>query len=119
MLRVFFSKQPGEPLQLADLMRRSAASSVRREGRKLSWAMRVQPAFWVIVLLAYWGYWDLTVSSILRPVRMPSFTPELYNKMHYGRNATLATMSLIAGLLPLVLVGAVEGGRSVVQRFIP
>ena len=116
---VFFSKQPGEPLRLADLMRRSASSSVRGEGRKLSWAMRVQPVFWVIVLLAYWGYWDLTVSSILRPVRMPSFTPELYNKMHYGRNATLATMSLIAGLLPLVLVGAVEAGRSVVQRFIP
>ena len=115
---VFFAKQPREPLQLANLMRRSSDGSVRSEGRKLSWALRVQPAFWVVVLLAYWGYWDLTVSSILRPVQMPPFTPKLYNLMHYRQSATVAAMSLIAGVLPLVLVGIVELGRSVVQRFV-
>lgn len=114
---VFFSKQPREPLKLADLMRHSTGS-VRSEGRRLSWALRVQPAFWVVALLAYWGYWDLTASSILRPVQMPPFTPELYNQMHYRQGSTVAAMSLLAGLLPLALVGTVELTRSVVQRFV-
>ena len=71
----------------------------------------------MICLLAYWGYWDLTVASILRPTMLEPFSPGLYNLMHYGRNETLAAMALLAGVVPPCLaaggLGCAVAWRSV------
>ncbi len=97
---VFFARQPREPIFLAQLIRKSTEPKLVNAGREILWALRQQPAFWVIALLTYWGYWDLTVASILRPTNLTPFTPGLYNLMHYGRNETLAAMTLLAGVAP-------------------
>ncbi|MFK7818156.1 MAG: hypothetical protein AB8G99_05535, partial [Planctomycetaceae bacterium] len=49
-------------------------------------------------------YWDLTVAAILKPMQLEPFTPRLYNLMHYGRNETLAAMTLVAAIAPVILV---------------
>ena len=101
---VFFSRQPREPIFVAQTMAESGDGNLRRCGLALLWVMRKQPAFWVVVLLTYWGYWDLTVASVLRPTNLEPFTPGLYNLMHYGRNETLTAMTLLAGVFPAVVL---------------
>ena len=101
---VFFARQPREPVFAADLLRSSRSDLLVRSARDLLWVLRSRPAFWVVALLTYWGYWDLTVASILRPTNLTPFTPGLYNLMHYGRNETLSAMTLLAGGAPIVML---------------
>ena len=102
---VFFARQPQEPVFIAESMSRSRDARLRVSGFDLMWPLRKRPAFWTVALLTYWGYWDLTVAAILKPMQLEPFTPRLYNLMHYGRNETLAAMSLIAAVAPVILVG--------------
>jgi hypothetical protein len=92
-------------------MAESGDGNLRRRGLALLWVMRKQPAFWVVVLLTYWGYWDLTVASVLRSMDLRPFTPDLYNLMHYGRNETLTAMTLLAGVFPAVVLFLAAASR--------
>ena len=100
---VFFARQPGEPVVLSQLLARSEDSGLQQSGRNLLWALVSRPAFWVVALLTYWAYWDLTIASILRSINLEPFTPRLYNDMHYGRNETLTAKTVLAALFPVVL----------------
>lgn len=108
LLRLVFSfRQPRASVFIADVLGRADNRTLRENSRGLLWALRKRPAFWVVILLAYWGYWDLTIASILRPTNLEPFTPGLYDLMHYGHNETLAAMTLLAGLFPgLILLTA-------------
>ncbi len=94
-----------ESAAVAGYLARSADRSRRRHGRAILWHLRARPAVWVVVMLSYWGYWDLTAAAILRPTQLEPFTPGLYNLMHYGRNETLAAMALLAGIFPVCVIG--------------
>lgn len=98
---------PAAAVHISQLMS-TARGRIQIQGRRLLGHYRTRPAAWVVAVLTYWGYWDLTTAAILRPVHLAPFAPGLYNSMHYGRNEILAAKTLVAVVFPLVcLLGAV------------
>jgi hypothetical protein len=100
-----------EALYLGELLSRSADAGQRQQGRELSWQMRGRGQFWAAVLLAYWGYLDLTAADLLAPPGVVSAPVRLYNLMHYGRSSVLSAMTCATVLAPaiaIVVAGAVR-----------
>ncbi len=85
-------------VHLARLLGVSASRPVRRWSRAITWVRRDRVAFWASSLLACQVFYDVTLSSLLAPVRMPLAMPRLYNFMHYGRSQILS-VSLFACVL--------------------
>jgi hypothetical protein len=88
---------------LAKLLSHSAVDQQRRAARRLLWSIERSRHFWAIALLALWAYWDLTSAAILHPSSMVPASVRLYNLMHYGHNAVLSAMTLLAVAVPLIL----------------
>lgn len=106
-------------IELARRLRTSPNRSQRRSGRTLVWTLDGFGRFCRISLLAYWGYLDLTAATILAP---PGFVPvsaRLYNLMHYGHNAALSAMTLVAVIAPLFAFLLVLAGRRLMLRVLP
>jgi hypothetical protein len=103
-----------EPLHAARLLVRSASGRVRRAAGRLVWELRSRPRFWIVFLVFAWGYFDMTASKILAPVRMTPVTVILYNEMHYGQNAVLSMKVLVAFGVPLAVLAAAGGARGLV-----
>jgi ABC-type Fe3+ transport system permease subunit len=91
----------GQAIHLARELRTSPVSAQKRAGRALLWRLDGFGRFCRVSLLAYWGYLDLTAATILAPPGVVPVTARLYNLMHYGHNAALSAMTLVAVLLPL------------------
>lgn len=109
--------QPRERLHLAALLKDSPAAG---QGRELVWHLRLRGHFWSMVLLTYWGYLDLTVSSLLAPVAIVSAPVRMYNLMHYGRSAVLSAMTCVAIIVPLFLfVVLAFARRRLLRVFVP
>ena len=104
---------------LTGLINRSPDASQRRSARDLRWTMRHQPLLALVMLLFWWGFFDLTLSSILLPVSA-GYTPvsvRLYNFLHYGRSDALAAMVGAVMLVPVCLWGVgMVVGRIFVRR---
>ena len=105
-------------VHLAAMLRDSPVRAQSRAGRERLWALRGFGRFCRVALLMYWGYLDLTVSSMLAPIGMESVTLWLYNFMHYGRNASLSAMTFVAMVVPVVLFSSVLVVRRVMVRVI-
>ncbi|MBT3293733.1 MAG: hypothetical protein HN919_05035 [Verrucomicrobia bacterium] len=88
-------------LHLARLLAASPDPGVRRRATSLSWVRGSRPLFWAAALLIYQVFSDITLASLLAPLRMPLVMPRLYNFMHYGRSAVLTSSLLIAVVVPL------------------
>lgn len=88
---------------LAVILSRSSEVVQSLHGRELLWQLRDLGRYCRVALLAYWGYLDLTASAMLAPMGMESVTVWLYNFMHYGRNASLSAMTLVATIVPVIL----------------
>jgi ABC-type Fe3+ transport system permease subunit len=74
--------------------------------------------FWVLALLFYWAYFDLTASAILAPPGMTPVTVRLYNLMHYGRTAVLSAMVMVSFAVPVVLAAAAGLGQGRLLRWV-
>ena len=88
-------------LHLARLLAASPAAAVRRRAASIRWVRGRRPLFWAGALLIYQVFSDVTLASLLAPVRMPLVMPRLYNFMHYGRSAVLTSSLLISVVVPL------------------
>jgi hypothetical protein len=88
---------------LAMLMRESPAANVRATAGELMWQLRWRGQFWGAAVLAYWGFFDLTIASLLAPVTIVSAPVMLYNQMHFGKNAILSAFVLLTVLVPLAV----------------
>ena len=100
---LFRSGRPHESGWLIKLLSRSAVDHQRRTAGRLLWSIQRSRHFWAMALLALWAYWDLTSAAILHPSSMVPASVRLYNLMHYGHNAVLSAMTLLAVAVPLVL----------------
>jgi ABC-type Fe3+ transport system permease subunit len=106
-------------IELARRLRASPVRSQRRSGRALLWTFDGFGRFCRVGLLAYWGYLDLTAATMLAP---PGFVPvsaRLYNLMHYGHNAALSAMTLVAVTVPMVAFLVLLAGRRLLLRVLP
>jgi ABC-type Fe3+ transport system permease subunit len=87
-------------VHLARLLGVSASRRVRRWSDAITWVRRDRVAFWASSLLACQVFYDVTLSSLLAPVRMPLAMPRLYNFMHYGRSQILSASLFACVLAP-------------------
>lgn len=95
-----------EPLHLVEMMRGSPRPDQRRTGMRMWWEMRGDEWLWTCVPLAYWGYFDLTISSMLAPAGSVSAPVRLFNLMHYGHSSMLSALTGGAVLIPVAIVSA-------------
>jgi len=79
---------------------------VARWSRAVLWCERMRGPLWAIGLLAYLGYFTLTLAAVLSPSGRTPVTVTLYNLMHYGQDETLAAMVFVASAVPAVALGA-------------
>jgi ABC-type Fe3+ transport system permease subunit len=91
-------------VHVAQLLGRSPWPAIRRRAATIRWVRGTRPLFWAGALLVYPVFSDVTLSSLLAPVRMPLVMPRLYNFMHYGRSAALTASLLICVLVPIALL---------------
>lgn len=96
-----------ESTHLATMLSRSPESDRRKAATELSWQLHRRRQFWCVALVAWWGYLELTVASLLAPAAMVPATVRLYNQMHFGRNATLTAMTCLTVFVPVLLVFAI------------
>jgi len=88
-------------LHVAHLLEASPLRRLRRRALSIDWVRSRRPLFWAAALLIYQLFSDVTLASLLAPVRMPLVMPRLYNFMHYGRSEVLTASLLITLLVPL------------------
>ncbi len=102
-----------ESLHVAAHMREASRPAVRAAGRRITWAMRGRPWFWVAGLLVFVAYFDLAAGAMLAPSGDTPATVTLYNLMHYGHNAVLSAMTMVSVLALLLTLAAARGAVEV------
>jgi len=98
-------RQQTTDLHMARLLETSPLRRLRRRAASIDWVRGRRPLFWAGALLIYQVYSDVTLASLLAPIRMPLVMPRLYNFMHYGRSEVLTASLLITLLVPLAALG--------------
>ena len=73
-------------------------------GAAILWKLRGAGRFWMLALLFWWSYLELTLPSLLRPAGMAPAPMRLYNFLHYGHIPGLAAMLVLVLAVPLVLM---------------
>ena len=90
-----------ESVHSAQLLLNSKSRRVQASGRGVLW--KLIDLRWLIAggILLHWSFWDVTIPSILRPLRFEPVVTRLYGEMHYGRTETLSAITLLSLLAPL------------------
>jgi ABC-type Fe3+ transport system permease subunit len=102
----------------ADLLLDSGDQLQRARGLRLSWRLKLAGHLWAAAFVCYWGYWELTATSILMPVGMVSAPVLLYNLMHYSHPAVLSAMLCVTIAFPLCLILLAMLGRGALFRWL-
>ncbi|GIS63326.1 MAG: hypothetical protein CM1200mP2_55510 [Planctomycetaceae bacterium] len=74
-------------------------------GWRLTWQHFGQRVAWMVGLLCWWGYLELTLNELLAPPEWLSVAHRMYQQMHFGRNAALSSTTLVVVMVPLAVVG--------------
>lgn len=85
-----------QSLYSARLLERSASGPVRRRARDLTW--HLLDSRWLLggLVVSHWCFWNVTIASMLRPLRLEPVVTRLYNEMHYGRSEALMLISVMS-----------------------
>ncbi len=92
-------------LHSASLLMSSPDLKIRRGVSSIFWRMTTFRWLLCGLVIAQWCFWDVTTTSILRPVQLEPVVTRLYNEMHYGRTESLMSLTLLSLLIPLALWG--------------
>jgi uncharacterized integral membrane protein len=89
----------------ASLLRNSPQFEIRQRASSIVW--RMSTFRWLLcgLVIAQWCFWDVTTTSILRPVQLEPVVTRLYNEMHYGRTESLMSLTVLSLLTPFALWG--------------
>lgn len=98
---IFRLQRQSEARFLARILSHSKNQTQSRQGGYLSWEMRGKMQYGAVVILAFWAYWDVIISSILAPNSTMTSAVRLYGLMHYGQNSILSSMTLISLCIPV------------------
>lgn len=90
--------------ELTRLLANSTSAGHRRLSRRLYWEQTSRRNFWMIVLLSYWSYFDVMITSLLMPIGLTPAGTRLFNLMHYGQNDLLSAMILLTLAIPILLI---------------
>lgn len=103
-LKLVFQKQEkSDSLFLAHLLNQSVCPQQVENGGRLLWITKGRVQYWAVAILAFWVYWDVTISSILAPNSGMTSAVRLYGLMHYGQNTVLSAICLISFCIPVLL----------------
>ena len=101
-----------ESSHMARLLQQAPPGPQRTAGWQLAWQQSGQRGAWMIGLICWWGFLELTLNELLASPNWLSVAHRMYQQMHFGRNAALSTTTLIVMLVPLaVAVALVAIGR--------
>lgn len=92
-------------LHSASLLRNSPQVEIRQRVSSIFWKMTTSRWLLCGLVIAQWCFWDVTTTSILRPVQLEPVVTRLYNEMHYGRTESLMSLSVLSLSIPLALWG--------------
>jgi ABC-type Fe3+ transport system permease subunit len=108
---------PRPGLHLARLLEAAPEAHRRARGGELAWRLARRNQFLAAGVLCIWGYLELTPVAILAPPGVTSAPVRLYNLMHYGRSYVVSAMTLLAMLVPPLLLLAAAGVRRSAASF--
>jgi hypothetical protein len=100
---LLFARREEGALHASTLLAQSSQAAQRGAAWELTWNLRTTGVYWTTALAAFWAYFDVAASTLLAPTRLTPAVVRLYNLMHYGRNASLSTLTTLAVLAPVVL----------------
>lgn len=89
-----------EAIHAAELLQKSTLSEMRQRSRQVVWRMRDSRWLLAGLVTCHWCFWDVAVTSILRPVQLEPIVTRLYNEMHYGRTEALVLIAMMAAAAP-------------------
>lgn len=92
-------------LYSASLLMSSPHLNIRQRVSNIFWRMTTFRWLLCGLVIAQWCFWDVTTTSILRPVQLEPVVTRLYNEMHYGRTESLMSLTMLALLIPMALWG--------------
>ncbi|MFM7058053.1 MAG: hypothetical protein ACKO2P_14130 [Planctomycetota bacterium] len=93
----------GESVFSAEQLCRSPHGGVRGAAAGIVW--RLVDVRWLgaLLLLTQWCFWDVTSTSILRPLTPEPAVTRLYNEMHFARTEVLLGLTAVSALCPVLL----------------
>jgi hypothetical protein len=92
-------------LHSASLLMSSPQFEIRQSVSSIFWRMTTFRWLLCGLVIAQWCFWDVTTTSILRPVQLEPVVTRLYNEMHYGRTESLMSLTVLSLLIPFALWG--------------
>jgi hypothetical protein len=92
-----------ESMHLARLLQQAPAGPQRTAGWQLVWQLAGRRMAWMMGLLCWWAYLELTLNELLAPPQWLSVAHRMYQQMHFGRNAALSSTTLVVVVVPLAV----------------
>jgi len=89
---------------VVDMLGRTRAKPMAAAARQLAWETRGRIRFWIVFIVFYFGYLDLSATALLAPTSMPVVTVRMYNQMHFGRTCALSALLCAAMAAPAVVL---------------
>ena len=114
---LFATITPAAGVHLARILSADGDAPRRRAAADLLWRLTLRRQFLAAGVLCIWGYLELTPVAILAPPGLTSVPVRLYNLMHYGRNYLVSALTLIAMLVPPLLLALLAGLRRLVRSW--
>lgn len=103
MKLIFRTQWQSESLFMTRVLSHSKNQNQAMKGGRLHWGTSGRMQYWAVVLLAFWAYWDVTISAILAPNDAMTSAVRLYGLMHYGQNSILSAMTFLSLCIPVVV----------------
>jgi len=92
-----------EAIHSAEQLGQSPIAQVRSSSATILWRLIDLRRLGALLLLTQWCFWDVTSTSILRPLDPEPAITRLYNEMHFARTEVLLGLTALSALAPGVL----------------
>jgi ABC-type Fe3+ transport system permease subunit len=87
-----------------ELLGQGPAKPFQAAARRLLWETRKRRRFWIVFVLFYFAYLDLSASTLLAPTALPTVMVQLYNLMHHGRYEQLSAQLVVTIAVPVLIL---------------
>ena len=94
----------GSSDHIVDMLGVTCAQPMASAARRLAWETRGRLRFWIVFVVFYFGYLDLSATALLAPTSMPVVTVRMYNQMHFGRTDALSALLCAAVAAPVIFL---------------
>ncbi|MEY3175092.1 MAG: hypothetical protein RLZZ436_3006 [Planctomycetota bacterium] len=92
-----------EALHTAGLLCQSTSAGVRGRAAIILWRLVDVRRMAAVLVLTQWCFWNVTSTSILRPLDPEPAVTRLYNEMHFARTEILLGLTALSAVAPGLL----------------